>query len=74
MCVSSRVSTPVPYHHTQIDAALPANATPPIWPDIDFLSFVSNRPTQVKGGTIRFTGMFTVNNFGLNDIAYCGVS
>ena len=70
MPVSSYVSTPHTLPpHTQTHAA-----TLPIWPDIDFVSFVSNRPTQVKGRTIRFTGVFTVNNFGQNDITYCGVS
>jgi hypothetical protein len=69
LCVSSRVSSPYPTTTHQIHAA-----TLPIWPDIDYVSFVSNRPDQVKGGTIRFTGMFTVNNFGQNDITYCGVS
>ncbi|GAB5033690.1 Hypothetical protein NocV09_01500060 [Nannochloropsis oceanica] len=45
---------------------------PPVWPDIDFVSFKSNRASQRKGKSIRFTGIFRVNNFGLNDITYCG--
>lgn len=77
MCVVPRfIPYPLPYHHTQTHAVtpLPPNATAPTWPDIDFVSFVSNRPEQVKGGTIRFTALMSVNNFGINDITYCGVS
>jgi hypothetical protein len=68
MSASSRV-TLVPNHHPQIYAT-----DPPVWPDIDFVSFKSNRARQRKGKSIRFTGIFRVNNFGLNDITYCGVS
>lgn len=53
-------------------SSLQANAYE--WPTISLKNFRTSREVQAKGKQIMLTGIVTVEDFGSNDLTYCGVS